>query len=184
MKRYYGCLVNAYDNRVGHFQYPKDYVAPTNMEEALIMMDRGEKLTLTDGPFPDYALGCFTEIISQDLKDLFDRYEDSKHIEYLPVLTTSAEYGDRMYYIPKLPHERNIINLEESKYLEAQDIDGHHFDLQVLVPCFYYDKVKYKDIFTTRPYGFIDIVVSSRVMNSIRKEKFNKGLSFAPFYAK
>ena len=183
MKRYYGCVVNAYDNRVGHFECPKNYVYPTNMEDALAMANRGEKLVLTGGLFPDYSLGYFNHLISQNLKELFDRYEDSKLIEYLPVLTTSKEYGDRMYYLPKLPLEKDIINLEESKCLEAQDIDGYHFDLQVLVPCFYYDKVKNRDIFTTKPYGLYDIVVSSRVMNAIRKEKLKKGLSFNPLYA-
>ena len=183
MKRYYGCLVNAYANNVGQFQISKEYVDPTDMEEALMMMDRGVKLTLVNGPFPDFTFGGVKKIISQDLKDLFDRYDDSKRIEYLPVMTTSAEYGDRMYYQPKLPPEKDIINLEESKCIEAQDIDGYHFDLQILVPCFYYDKVKNRDIFTTKPYGLYDIVVSSRVMNAIRKEKLKKGLSFNPLYA-
>ena len=96
MKRYYGCLVNAYANNVGQFQISKEYVDPTDMEEALMMMDRGVKLTLVNGPFPDFTFGGVKKIISQDLKDLFDRYDDSKRIEYLPVMTTSAEYGDRM----------------------------------------------------------------------------------------
>ncbi len=39
MKKYYACLVNAYDNKVGLFRH----LAPKNMDEALIMMDRGEK---------------------------------------------------------------------------------------------------------------------------------------------
>lgn len=111
-------------------------------------------------------------MVNQALKDLLQSYVTSANdIEFLPVKAISKEYGNQIYYIMHFKKIFDVIDPQNTLYVEGTDT--------ILKLRLDYNKVKSLNIFNSQPV-INDIIVSDEVRKSIQKNKLDFGLEFMP----
>lgn len=171
MKKYYRIIRKA-DRRFGLI-----YADLPNGEYGRVALD-GQPVEnldkysfeLKDGDFPSISR-CTdgSQIIDEDIKEIFDRYAEKEFLELLPVTVKSEEYGDRTCYIVHFTKIYDVIDYERSKYA------GENITVAALV----FEKVKNLHVFNTQPI-INDLYISEEVMQEIKKKKLNKGFQMVP----
>lgn len=125
-------------------------------------------------PYHAANIGC--NLIDYELKKIIKKYIPENYpIEFLPVKVQSNEYGEREYYIIHFKIIFDVIDPINSLYVEGNK--------NIIKPCLDFNKVKYLDIFNSRP-AINDIIISERLKKEIIKHKLNIGMEFSQLRCK
>jgi hypothetical protein len=174
--KYFRLIMNAYEKRKGTLYAPKEIRAgmiidaepvPTGWENFIF--------TLRDGMYGSYHMAnVCANLVDDELKDIISKYITLDYpLEFLPVKAQSEEYGDKQYYIMHFKIIFDVLDLENSVYLDLDDGSK-----SLVKPCLSYEKVKGLNIFNSRPY-INDIIVSNKLRKEIKKKKLDLGMVFS-----
>lgn len=131
-------------------------------------------IELRDGKYRPFDMGPECEnVVNEELKCLLEPYCEPGCVDFLPLQVTSKEYGDKIYYIVHFTKIYDVLDKENTVYIETTG--------SIIQPAFDYEKVKSLHVFNYRPFTN-DIVVSEEVFKAIKKNKLDLGMNVAPAY--
>lgn len=172
--RYYKFIVKGNDKE-GVLYAPDSWPYPIARDGQEVKNWESLVVELRDGQYRPFHM-CIggANMVNQALKDLLQSYVTSANdIEFLPVKAISKEYGNQIYYIMHFKKIFDVIDPQNTLYVEGTDT--------ILKLRLDYNKVKSLNVFNSQPV-INDIIVSDEVRKSIQKNKLDFGLEFMPIF--
>lgn len=172
--RYYKFIVKVND-KGGVLYAPDSWPYPIARDGQEVKNWESLVVELRDGQYRPFHM-CIggANMVNQALKDLLQSYVTSANdIEFLPVKAISKEYGNQIYYIMHFKKIFDVIDPQNTLYVEGTDT--------ILKLRLDYNKVKSLNVFNSQPV-INDIIVSDEVRKSIQKNKLDFGLEFMPIF--
>ena len=169
--KYYELIENGYDKNAGMLFAPADWPCPIAVDAVEVENWQNLVLELRNGIYcPFLSCNAVANMVSEELKNLFLSFiGENEDIEFLPVPVISKEYGDRTYYIMHFKVIYDVIDKEKTVYVPGTDIIT-----KVRID---QDKAKGLKVFNSQP-AINDVIVSEDVYQSMKKNKFDRGLEF------
>lgn len=172
--RYYKFIVK-WNDKGGVLYAPDSWPYPIARDGQEVKNWESLVVELRDGQYRPFHM-CIggANMVNQALKDLLQSYVTSANdIEFLPVKAISKEYGNQIYYIMHFKKIFDVIDPQNTLYVEGTDT--------ILKLRLDYNKVKSLNVFNSQPV-INDIIVSDEVRKSIQKNKLDFGLEFMPIF--
>ena len=172
--RYYKFIVKGND-KGGVLYAPDSWPYPIARDGQEVKNWESLVVELRDGQYRPFHM-CIggANMVNQALKDLLQSYVTSANdIEFLPVKAISKEYGNQIYYIMHFKKIFDVIDPQNTLYVEGTDT--------ILKLRLDYNKVKSLNVFNSQPV-INDIIVSDEVRKSMQKNKLDFGLEFMPIF--
>ena len=173
--KFYSFIDKKKDKKGGVLYSPKSWPYAIAVDGQEVKNWESLVVELKDGIYRPFQL-CVggANMVNQELKDLLQSFIGiNNDVEFLPVRAISEIYGEQTYYIMHFKKIFNVIDTENTLYVEGTD--------SVLKLKLDYNKVKDLKVFNSQP-AINDIIVSDDVRKSIKKNKLDLGLDFMPVY--
>ena len=173
--KFYRFIAKGNDKKGGVLYSPKSWPYPIAVDGQEVKNWESLVVELKDGIYRPFQL-CVggANMVNQDLKDLLQSFIGiNNDVEFLPIRAISEIYGEQTYYIMHFKTMFDVIDTENTIYVEGTD--------SVLKLKLDYNKVKDLKVFNSQP-AINDIIVSDDIRKSIKKNKLDLGLDFMPVY--
>lgn len=178
MKKYYELILDGNDKIGGSLYAPPQWPYPISRDGIEVKNWKSLILELKNGDYcPFHTCNKGANLVSKELKDLLESFLDNNHeIDFFPVQVTSAQYGDRVYYIM---HFRKIYDVADRKNSIYASSGREVSDITILR----LDPEKVKDLKVFNSSSAINSVfVTSEIRKAIKKAGLEKGAYFVPVY--
>jgi hypothetical protein len=174
-RKYYKIITDGNDKEGGTLYAPPQWSYPIARDGVEVKNWKSLVLELKNGYYCSFhTCNKGANLVSQDLKDVLESFVGNhSEVEFLPVMVTSKEYGDRTYYILHFRLIFDVIDKKNTIYFDGLDT--------ILKMKLDYEKVKTLNVFNSRP-AVNDIIVSKDVHDAIKQRKLTSGLDFVPVF--
>lgn len=171
--KYYKIIVDGYDELGGVFYAPSNLPYPITRDGEDVGNWHPPIIELKDGIYRHFNLCNGSYMLSEEFKNILCSYIPMDYpVEFLPVLISSVDYGNRIFYVLHFTKIFDVIDKQNTIYIEGTDI--------VLKVRLDYEKVKNLHLFNSQPVN--DVIVSAKLRNRLKKEGLDKGVEFVPIY--
>lgn len=173
--RYYRFIVKGNDKAGGVLYSPENWPYPIARDAEEVKNWQSLVVELKYGTYrPFHACTGGANLVSQELKDLLLSFcSDNTYLEFLPIRAVSKEYGDKVYYIMHFKIIYDVIDIQNTIYVDGTD--------SVIKLRLDSKKVQGLKIFNSRP-AVNDVIVSEDVYRAIKKKGLDMGLEFMQIY--